>query len=239
MKRILLSIFVCIVPYICFAQYNLYVFEPEYLEIPDPPMNGYIESAWWSCDSDYIYFDESSNVGAIIWPERYFEGEVAVTCEYYYSYYGYDNNMHAVNACETFYISCIAVNATLDKDIIELSPGENHKIIYHLESSSYKRPSPEWISNNPNVASINSDGIVTAHAIGSARITCDPIIGPRVYCDIVVTEHSNNEDDDSSNEAGDSDDNENNTDNPTQSPIEKSAELIEDLKQRTEVFLYN
>lgn len=222
---------------IAYAQYQLYVFETEYLQLSDPPMDGYIENAWWNCDKADIYFKEADEVGAIIYPEHYFEGTAIITCDYYYSYFGYDGNMHAANGSETFYVTCVGVKATLEESYIEVAPGKKYTISYHLDPSNYRRPTPVWSSNRPEIASVDDNGVVHAHEIGVTRIMCDPIIGPLVFCEVRVCENPSGDDEDND------DENDNNGDNTTEDQeeygIEYSIKLIEDLKSISNKYLPN
>ena len=222
------------IPFISYGQLGLYVNEAKYLELPDPPMDGYIENAWWSCNKSEIYFSESSEVGAIVYPKHYFEGTAIVSCSYYYSYLGYDGYMHAAQGSYSFYITCKAVNTTLQDSYVEIKPGSNYTLLYTRGNSSYGYPTMIWTSNNTDVATVNSNGIVTAKSIGNARITCDPINGPLVFCDIKVCDNpigGNNNGNGGGNNGGDTED------DSTINMYERSILRIENLKSQTKKYL--
>lgn len=233
MKRLLC--FLCIVmPFVSYGQYSLYVNEYKFLELPDPPMDGYIENAWWDCNKPEICFDETSEVGAIIYPKHYFDGTAIVSCSYYFSYLGYDGYMHASQGSYTFYITCKAVITTLQDSYVEISPGSQYTISYSRGTSSFGYPTMEWSSNDKNVATVNSNGTVTAVSLGSARITCDPINGPIVFCDIKVCENPAGDDNNGADNDGDS----GNTDSSADNKYEKSIHRIDNLKRRVKDYLH-
>ena len=221
-------------PCVSYGQYDLYVNESEYLELPEPPMDGYMEKAWWYCDNENIYFSSTSQVGAVIYPKHYFEGTAVVECEYYYSYLAYDGSMRANYGTETFYITCKAVITTLHDSYVEISPGDQYKLSYTRGTSSFGYPTMTWKSSDTSVAQVNSSGTVTAISNGSARITCDPVSGPLVFCDVKVCENTaggnngSDDDDDSGNSGGSSDDN----------IYEQSLRRINDLKYRAKDYFF-
>lgn len=226
MVKKILFLLLLAVPVVGVAQQKLYVNEYKFFELSDPPMDGYIESAWWSCDKYEIGFDEASEVGAIIYPKRYFEGTATIKCTYNFSYYGYDDRLHASTGYEYFYVTCKAVTTTLSDSYVEINPGKQYSLKYSQSSTPFGTMTPEWESSNTDIVTINSKGVIKALSIGVARITCDPLIGPKVYCEVRVCEDDGTGTEDNPN------DDANNT-----SAIEKSIERINNLKARTMNFL--
>lgn len=220
------------VSFTCYGQYNLYVNESKFLELPDPPMDGYIENAWWDCNKSEIYFYDTSEVGAVVYPTHYFDGTATVSCSYYYSYLGYDGYMHASQGTATFYITCNAVTTTLSDSYIEIAPSSQYKISYTRGSSSFGTPTMEWSSSDTSVATVNSNGMVTAVSIGSARITCDPINGPLVFCDVKVCENpAGGDNDEPGNDDGGG------SDSTADNKYERSILRINTLKERAKDYL--
>ena len=166
-----------------FAQ-SLYVGESEYLETPDIPYDGYVTHAWWSCTNPNIEFSEADEVGAIVKPIHYFEGQATIECTYAYTYWGYDDNKHVGSGTTYFYIRCIPNYATVSQTDIKLNIGESHRLSYTLEK--YCNTKGEWNSSNEDVVTVDSKGMVKAIGPGKARIELDPIVGPLVYCDVEV-----------------------------------------------------
>ena len=187
MKKLLLMLCGCLSPFFVVAQsYNLKVNEHEFLQLPDPPYDGYMTGASWSCDRPEITFHETSDVGAIIYINNYFDGTATVTSLYTYFYRGADNDMHPGHNYAYYHISCIGTTATISDTNIELKPGQYHRLSYTLASYSYGYPTATWSSSNESVAKVDQNGKVTAVSSGTAIITCNPIVASKVYCNVRV-----------------------------------------------------
>lgn len=226
MKRLLC--FLCIaIPFISYGQYNLYVNEPEFLQIPDPPMNGYVEKAWWTTDHDYIYFTEADEVGAIIHPTRYFQDTAMIVCDYYYSYLAADGSMRAVRSTETFYITCKPVSNKLKETYKEIGVGSKYRLICVKGNAPYGSPTLIWKSDNDSVASVDSDGYVTGKSVGVAHVTCDPQNGPILSCEVRVCE----------NPTDDGDDSDDSSDSPEVEAYKSAIQRINSLELRTKDML--
>lgn len=164
-----------------FAQYKIQVGSYQYLQITPPA--GYCRSATWSCDQG-LTLTERSEVGAIVKVTHYFEGAAYVSCSYVYEYLGsYDHNYHAGRGTQTFRITCVGGQATINETNIELTPGQKYKLKC-VKSDSFGTPT--WESSNEDVATVDNNGNVTAIASGNARITLDPIIAAPLFCDVRV-----------------------------------------------------
>ena len=77
----------------------------------------------------------------------------------------------------------------LDKNNLEMGMGDTEQLVPTLDPS-IDTPDQEvfWASSNPAVASVDSDGNVTAHKIGTTKISCQVTLG--LYydtCDVRVT----------------------------------------------------
>lgn len=187
MKKYILSILFCFFSLVVVAQsYTLKINEHEYLPLPDPPYDGYITHASWGCDMAEITFVESDEAGAIIYINSYFEGTATISCLYSFTYLGADGNLHPNHSYAYYYISCKGTTATISHTNIELSPGETFRLSYTLMSSSYGTPSAKWSSSNENIAKVDKNGKVTAVSSGTAIITCNPIVAPKVFCNVRV-----------------------------------------------------
>lgn len=187
MKKFLILFLCCVTSLSVIAQnYTLEINEHQYLSLPDPPFNGWTTSASWSCDRDEITFIEADEVGAIIYINSYFEGNATISCLYSFTYYGSDNNLHPSHSYAYYYISCRGTTATISDATIELSPGESHNLSYTLASNIYGKPDAKWSSSDDSIASVNQNGKVTAVRSGSAIITCNPIVAPKVFCNVKV-----------------------------------------------------
>lgn len=171
------------------AQYNLYVGQDEFIEVPDPPYDGYVRAAWWT-KTDNITYKEQSVAGAIVYISHYFEDSEYITCTYNYSYYYRDREMSAQGQ-KTFTFSCIPVYATLSSEKLELTVGKKKKLTYNLSSqtnSSYASKNQKWTSSNENIATVDQKGNVEAKGEGTCKIWLDPAVGPMVCCEVTVTD---------------------------------------------------
>ncbi|MBQ7856578.1 MAG: Ig-like domain-containing protein [Alistipes sp.] len=187
MKKLLLLVLCCLSSLTIVAQnYSLKINESKYLSLPDPPYNGYTTHATWNCDRPEITFTESDEVGAIIYINSYFEGTATISCLYSFTYYGADDNLHPGHDYAYYYISCKGTTATISDTNIELNPGDTYRLSYTLASSSCGKPAAEWSSSDEYVAKVDQNGKVTAVSSGTALITCNPIVAPKVFCNVRV-----------------------------------------------------
>ena len=176
------------IPDIVSAQhYSLYVGEQEFLEIPDPPHNGALETASWDC-GNHIAFAEKCELYAIAYPTHYFEGTEIVSCNYSYTYVVADK-MKVGRSSATYYITCKPVEGKLSEEQLNLKIGEKKKLTYHPSYTTYlsfTSKYEKWESSNENVVTVDADGNVEAKSSGEALITFDPVGGPLLYCNVTV-----------------------------------------------------
>lgn len=188
LQVILLGILEISIPDIVSAQhYSLYVGEQEFLEIPDPPHNGVLETASWD-RGNHIAFEEKSEVGAIAYPIHYFEGTETVSCSYAYSYV-VAGKKKVGRSSATYYITCKSVEGKLSEEQLNLKIGEKKKLTYHPSYTTYlsfTSKYEKWESSNENVVTVDADGNVEAKSSGEAQITFDPVGGPLLYCNVSV-----------------------------------------------------
>ena len=194
MKKILLSFFMLCFAFVASAQYHLEWDEHAYLEIPDPPFDGYVAHATWNVNNSNLTFKEADEAGAIIYPNHYFEGTSVVTCNYRYEYYRngrYQSGTSVVSYTVTFK----SKEAVLDKSEISLSIGQTETIKASFPGVSYISGSPEmtWKSSDEDIVSVSSStgstnwsAKIKAIASGKATITFDPVIGPPQTCIVNV-----------------------------------------------------
>ena len=192
-KKLLIQIFALMlmglaIPNLAKAQYCLEFNEPEFLQLPTPPYDGYIASALWNVNNDNLTFDEHDEAGAIIYPNHYFEGSSVVTCNYRYEYYR-NNRMQTGTGVASYVITFNSNHATLSKSQITLLVGKTERLTYTLErsyGSAYGSPKMTWESSWESVATVDKNGKVTAVSPGTTTITFDPVVGPPVYCEVRV-----------------------------------------------------
>ena len=77
---------------------------------------------------------------------------------------------------------------SLDRTSLTLTEGESSQLTATVSPSNATDKSVDWSSSNSSVASVTSDGIVTAKTAGSATITCTTTDGSRkATCSVSVT----------------------------------------------------
>lgn len=77
----------------------------------------------------------------------------------------------------------VAERVTISKATASIQ--EESTLTLTAEATSSKQF--EWTSSAPEVASVSETGVVTAHKVGTARITVTAQSGARAFCDITVT----------------------------------------------------
>lgn len=181
--------------FISYAQYNLAWGEYEYLDLPDPPYNGYVAHATWNVNNTNITFDEADEVGAIIYPNHYFEGTSVVTCNYRYEYYR-NGRYQTGTSMASYYITFKSQPMELNKTEISLNIGQTAKISAVFPNGYIESGYPKmtWESSNEDVATVvgvanpNNKTAANVKAISSGKttITYDPVIGPPLTCVVNV-----------------------------------------------------
>lgn len=164
--------------------YSLHVGEPIFIPTPDPMYNGYVNNANWTTSGFNLTISEQSAAGAIVEPNTYFEGHEYVTCVYTFTYYS-GGRQQVGQTQKTFPISCIAINAKLSQNVLEMNVGQKTRLTYTLSESGYNK-TPKWSSSNEDVVTVDKNGNVKAIRGGSATIYLDPVVGPVVTCKVTV-----------------------------------------------------
>lgn len=192
--KILLSFFMLCFTLTAYAQYHLEWDEHVYLEIPDPPFNGYVAHATWNVNNSNLTFKEADEAGAIIYPNHYFEGTSVVTCNYRYEYYR-NGRYQTATSVASYTVTFKSKEAVLDKSDISLAIGQTEtiKASFPGVSSIFGSPKMTWKSSDENIVSVSSNTGATnwtakikAVASGKATITFDPVIGPPKTCIVNV-----------------------------------------------------
>ncbi len=76
---------------------------------------------------------------------------------------------------------------SVKQDYAELETGDTFRIVYYLPSNSYPAK-VTYYSNNPNVANVDGNGLVTAKNEGNAKITVKTANGKTAFVNVKVTE---------------------------------------------------
>lgn len=170
-----------------FAQtYTLGIGEIKFLEVPEPPFDGYIYSGAWSCDRPEISFVEKYDYGAKIKIDSYFSGTATVQCIYVYMYYINDRSQVGSGTI-TYSIKCSAVPPTSvslpTEKTIHLD--ETLTLIPTLTPSN-AGTTYRWSSSNTSIATVSSSGVVTPKNFGETSITVTTDNGLSATCLVTV-----------------------------------------------------
>lgn len=76
---------------------------------------------------------------------------------------------------------------TLDKSSLTLAKGSSSVITATITPDSEMESGCTWYSDNPNVATVNDTGLVTAVSAGTAAITAETVSGKTAVCTVTVT----------------------------------------------------
>ncbi len=194
MKKFLLPFLMLYFSLATSAQYNLEWEEHAYLQIPNPPFNGYVAHATWNVNNSNLTFKEADEAGAIIYPNHYFEGTSIVTCNYRYEYYR-NGRYQTGTSVASYTITFKSKEVILDKSEISLNIGQTETIKASFPETSYfpSNLKMTWKSSNENIVSISSNtgsnnwnAKIKAIASGKATITFDPVIGPPKTCTVNI-----------------------------------------------------
>lgn len=194
MKKVLLFFFMLCLGGSVSAQYCLEWDEYAYLQIPDPPFDGYVAHATWNVNNRNLTFKEADEAGAIIYPNHYFEGSSIVTCNYRYEYYR-NGNYQSGTSVASYTVTFKSKEAVLDRSEISLSIGQTGTIKASFPGVSSISGSPKmtWESSDEDIVSVSSStgstnwtAKIKAVASGKATITFDPVIGPPKTCVVNV-----------------------------------------------------
>ncbi len=83
-------------------------------------------------------------------------------------------------------ISLVA-NITLDETLLSLQKGDTHTLTATVMPVDAENKTVAWESSNEAVATVSTDGLVTAVAEGSCVVTCSAVDGSGVYAECQVT----------------------------------------------------
>ena len=187
LKRSILLLFCTLLFTVGFAQtYTLGIGEQKFLEVPDPPMDGWIYSGAWYCDKSEISFVEKYDYGAIIKVDSYFSGTAVVECMYVYQYY-LNGRTQVGNGTKTYFIKCSAVPPAS----VSLPAEKTIHLDETLTLTPTLTPSNAgttytWSSSNPTIATVNTSGLVTPKSFGETTITVKTANNLSATCVVTV-----------------------------------------------------
>lgn len=90
-------------------------------------------------------------------------------------------------------IGSVAESLTLNNSELTLNEGETYQLTYTVLPETADAPTVEWTSSNPEIATVDENGKVTAIALGSATITVKTTDGIDIAstCNVTVQESPN------------------------------------------------
>lgn len=142
----------------------------------------------WTSASSAVSVTSSSKTWATI---RGNSATSSVRVYYYCSYYidGYYRTMDFYYEVKVIASTVYVNNISLNYDSRELYVGSTLQLYPTIYPSNATNKAVTWQSNNSSVASVNSNGLVTANGIGSTYIYCYAADGSGTYarCYITVT----------------------------------------------------
>lgn len=144
--------------------YSGYVGEIIYL--PAPSVNGTLGgTAWESSDNSLV----SVNANGAAQINKYFSGEVTITCQYNYSYVSGGKIHYVTDQFASYSITSKSSTITLNKTEITIEAGDEVELTY-TNSSGYDLPYSEWLTSNKNVAKMYG---------GNAFVATDKVVGEK------------------------------------------------------------
>ena len=140
-----------------------------------------VEKEWYSTNTNIATVDQTGKVYAVA------NGETYIKC---HTLDGSD----LLAACKVYvgegYISISSIG--LSHTSMNLFIGESAKLTAAVAPANATRPALSYASNNPQVAQVSADGVITAVQKGSATITVSSVYEPGqvAYCVVTVSEQS-------------------------------------------------
>lgn len=151
--------------------------QEEVLEATVKPDNAKDKTVTWtSSNTSVATVDSNGKVTAIS------SGSATITCT--------ANDGSGKKATCTVTVTVPVINITLNKRTLSLQTGEQVSLSATVAPNNATDKSVTWSSSYPSVATVSSDGTVTAVAAGNAVITCmaNDGSGVKATCEVTVTD---------------------------------------------------
>lgn len=164
------------------------------MRLSPPSVNGVLDGVAWVSDkpNNLSVFEEGQ--GCVVRVDTYFSGTATIDCTYGYTYYIGSKKYHQIG--HTYYhLSCLKSKLSLDKQLVELSVGEEITLTYSNSSGYNDLLYSYWTTSDKNIATVDyreeSHGVqtvtVTAIKTGECIITCNGHTGETApTCKVVV-----------------------------------------------------
>ena len=118
----------------------------------------------------------------------YFGGTATVTCTYTYRV---GTSQYQRSTSWTF--TCFSNNVSVTPTSVTLDAGETQQLSWGFSHTTYMNPSMQFTSDDPDIASVSSDGIITAKGKGKTTIYVRSNMGTNsATCQVTVLENNTN-----------------------------------------------
>lgn len=153
------------------------------ISLPNPSVSGILDATVWESSDNSLVSVNANGVAQI---NKYFSGQLTITCMYNYHYFSGGKTHYVINQYLYYDITCIPSKITLNKSEITLNVGEEAELTY-TNSSGYNLPFAEWSTSNESVAKLidSSSSFSKNKVIGYKSVTIDAIGEGQciIYCD--------------------------------------------------------
>lgn len=117
-------------------------------------------------------------------PTAYFGGTATVTCTYTYRL---GTSQYQRSTSWTF--TCMSNNVSVTPTSVTLNAGETQRLSWGFSHATYMNPTMQFTSDDPNVASVSGDGIITAKGKGTTTIYVRSNMGTNsATCQVTVSD---------------------------------------------------
>ena len=163
---------------------SLYVGQSQIISAPNAPQ-GALYAVTWASRHASVSVSNYGSYGGQVSVNSYFQGTAEIQCDYYWRWYS-GTTQHTNHATTYYYVTCKAVNLSINPSSMTLNLNEGVSISYSLSPNISPTPTVRFYSNNTNVATVNSNGYVYATGAGSTTITIENSAGPSASCSVQV-----------------------------------------------------
>lgn len=164
---------------------TLYVGQSQIVSAPNPPQ-GALYAVTWASHHASVSVSNYGSYGGQVTVDSYFTGSAEIQCDYYWRWYS-GSTQHTNHATVYYYVTCKAVNLSVNPSSMTLNLNEGAYINYSLSPNISPTPTVRFFSSNTNVATVNNNGYVYATGAGAATITVENSAGPSATCYVQVT----------------------------------------------------
>lgn len=126
-------------------------------------MAGYTSPSWTTTNPTLRL--SGSGFYRDVTPTAYFGGTATVTCTYTYRL---GTSQYQRSTSWTF--TCMSNNVSVTPTSVTLNAGETQRLSWGFSHTTYMNPTVRFYSDDPGIASVSADGIITAKSEGSTTV---------------------------------------------------------------------